>query len=108
MYISTPISEGVSASLFEAMAAGSFPVCTDLPGVRAWIESGKNGYLVPVDDHEALANAIMDAWNNKELMKQALKENKAVIDDKATFQKNMPMIVSMYEHLIRKEKVPNL
>lgn len=104
MYISTPISEGVSASLFEAMAAGSFPVCTDLPGVRAWIESGKNGYLVPVDDQEALANAVMDAWNNKELMKQALRENKAVIDNKATFQKNMPVIVGMYERLIAEKR----
>jgi glycosyltransferase involved in cell wall biosynthesis len=104
MYISTPISEGVSASLFEAMASGSFPVCTDLPGVRAWVENGRTGYLVPVDDHEALANAIIDAWNNKELMKQALCTNKAIIDEHATFQKNMPQIVDMYRELISRKK----
>ena len=43
LYVSVPETEGVSASLFEALASGCFPVVTDLPGTRAFIESGKNG-----------------------------------------------------------------
>jgi glycosyltransferase involved in cell wall biosynthesis len=53
------IYEGLPGVLIEAMAAGCRVVSTDCTGGPAEIlEKGKNGRLVPVGDHAALAEAI--------------------------------------------------
>src|SRR6266480_554774 len=43
VFVSTSRSDGNNISLNEAMACGAFPVATDIPANRVWIENGKNG-----------------------------------------------------------------
>lgn len=50
--------EGVPRSLIEAAAAGLPIITTDTPGCRDVVEDGVNGFLVPVRDSSALANAL--------------------------------------------------
>ncbi|MCX7155361.1 MAG: glycosyltransferase family 4 protein [Rhodocyclales bacterium] len=50
--------EGVPRSLIEAAAAGLPIITTDTPGCRDVVEDGVNGYLVPVRDSNALADAL--------------------------------------------------
>lgn len=50
--------EGVPRSLLEAMAMEKPIITTDNVGCREVVEDGKNGYLVPIKDSKALANAI--------------------------------------------------
>lgn len=50
--------EGLPKTLLEAAACGRAIVATDAPGCREIVRDGQNGYLVPVKDPEALANAI--------------------------------------------------
>jgi N,N'-diacetylbacillosaminyl-diphospho-undecaprenol alpha-1,3-N-acetylgalactosaminyltransferase len=52
--------EGVPRSLLEAMAMGKPIVTTDNVGCREVVDEGRNGYLVPVRDSQALAKAIGD------------------------------------------------
>jgi len=49
---------GIPHSLLEAMAMAKPIITTDSVGCKEVIENGKNGFLVPVKDTEALANAI--------------------------------------------------
>ena len=58
VYVSTSLSDGVPNSLLEAMACGLACIVTDIPADRTWIENGKNGFLVPLSDAEALAVRI--------------------------------------------------
>ncbi len=60
MFVSSSDFEGMSNSMLEAMALGLPCVCTDCPagGARAVIKDGENGLLVPVNDAEALADAM--------------------------------------------------
>jgi glycosyltransferase involved in cell wall biosynthesis len=51
-------AEGMSNALLEAMAYGLPCVATDIPGNDVLIDDETTGLLVPVDDPEALANAI--------------------------------------------------
>lgn len=59
--------EGVPNALLEAMALGMPVVSTNCsPGGAAFlIEDGENGLLIPVNDEEALSNAIISMYENK-------------------------------------------
>jgi glycosyltransferase involved in cell wall biosynthesis len=59
--------EGVSNALLEAQAAGVPAVVTDIPGSVLVVEHRLTGYVVPVDDTEALADAIIALLDDVEL-----------------------------------------
>lgn len=56
----TSLSEGFSNSLIEYVASGLPAVTTDVGGAREVVTSGVNGYVVPVNDYEALAESILN------------------------------------------------
>ena len=60
MYVNSSDYEGISNAMLEAMAIGMPVVCTDCPigGAKATITNGENGLLVPIQNAEALANAM--------------------------------------------------
>jgi len=50
--------EGIPRTLLEAMSMEKPVITTDTAGCRAVVEEGRNGLLVPLKDHAALASAI--------------------------------------------------
>jgi glycosyltransferase involved in cell wall biosynthesis len=101
IYVSMTSSDGMALSLLEAMACGAFPVVSDIPANREWIADGRNGFLVPLDSPEALAEKLGDAWKKQELRKQAAKRNWETVQEKAVYQKNMSVIESAFIDLLR-------
>lgn len=69
MFVSSSDFEGMSNSMLEAMAIGLPTICTDCPagGARAIIKDHENGILVPVNDVDALANAMKEVAGNPKL-----------------------------------------
>lgn len=61
--------EGLSNALLEALCVGTACVATDSPtyGNRALIKDGVNGFLVPVNDLDALAEKMLLVTENDEL-----------------------------------------
>lgn len=53
-------SEGFSNALIEAMAAGLPVVATDVGGNAEAVEEGVNGLIVPADNPDALADALLE------------------------------------------------
>lgn len=51
--------EGLPGSLLEAAACGRALIATDVPGCREIVIHGKTGLLVPLEDPEALADAMI-------------------------------------------------
>jgi glycosyltransferase involved in cell wall biosynthesis len=100
-YISMPITEGVSASLFEAMASGCFPIVSDLPGNRSWITEKVNGILVPSENHIKLAKELEWAFNNSTVTKKAIVENRKFVEENANYKTNMKKIADSYNDLIK-------
>ncbi len=101
LYISMPATEGMSASLLEAFATGCYPIVSDLPGNRAWIEHNVNGMLVPVDRVDLLTEAISDFWGRKEeALGTTLEMNLKIIQQKADYSKNMKHIADIYHQII--------
>lgn len=57
--------EGLSNALIEAMMVGLPCITTDYPGARELITHGENGFVVPMNDADALASAIEKLINNE-------------------------------------------
>lgn len=100
LYISMPITEGVSASLFEAMATNCYPIVTDIPGNQSWIKHRENGHLIPVDDFEMLAEQVVWAFENSDYRKNAVLQNRKFIEQNADYSTNMKIIATKYHELI--------
>ena len=50
--------EGLPKALLEAAATGLPLVATDVPGCREVVQDGVNGFLVPPENAQKLANAL--------------------------------------------------
>jgi glycosyltransferase involved in cell wall biosynthesis len=98
LYLSTPVTEGASSSLMEAMAAGCFPIVTNLPGNKSFIENGKNGILVDVGSPKSLADAILKL-NNK-FCEKAVIYNRLYAEQKMNKEANMQLFWNKYKELV--------
>ena len=103
-YISMPTTEGVSASLFEAMACNCYPIVSNIPGNQSWITHRKNGQLITVDDSKMLADEILWALENKAYRNESVVNNRKLIEDNADYKINMNIIAIKYHELINTTK----
>ena len=100
IYISMPITEGVSASLFEAMACNCYPVVSDIPGNKSWIKHRKNGQLIKIDNIEMLAEELIWSFENWESRNQAVIQNRKFVEENANYDINMKIIADRYHKLL--------
>ena len=106
-YISMPITEGVSASLFEAMACGCFPIVTNLPGNKSWITNHENGILIPSKNYSVLAEEIVYSFERDIWRKAVVHRNRKIIEEKANYEVNMKKIAKIYHKLINQKNTTN-
>ena len=59
--------EGLPKSVIEAEAIGRPVVTTDSVGCRDTVIDGKNGYMIPIKDSDALAMALKNLIDNPDL-----------------------------------------
>lgn len=59
VYVLPSYREGTPRTVLEAMAMGRAVITTDAPGCRETVVDGDNGFLVPVRDADALAQAML-------------------------------------------------
>ena len=107
IYISTVITDGVSASLLEAMSCGVFPIVTNNASNRLWIQDNINGYLVDYGDHEGLAKKIISAFENYKLREFAGKMNRSTILDRASIDVNMKIFENAWSKLLDRSSKNN-
>lgn len=67
VFVFPSLSEGLSLSLLEAMAAGLPVVATDVGGNPEIVRPGETGFLVPVRDPETLADRILTLLRDQAL-----------------------------------------
>lgn len=88
--------EGVPRSTQEAMAMGRPVITTDAPGCRETVEHGRNGFLVPVRDPRALAEAMLRFIEQPELIESMGRESRRMAEERFDVYKvNAVMLQAM-------------
>lgn len=102
VFVSIALSDTTSVSLLEAMACGLFPIVSDIPANREWIEHGSNGFIVPPHDTTAVAGAIINAWRDPQLRADAAKKNADLIEARADWFQNMAIVKDLFNHIAKR------
>jgi glycosyltransferase involved in cell wall biosynthesis len=99
VYVSVPSSDSLALSNLEAMAAGAFPIVSDLRSADGWIVQGVNGLRVPPGDVDALAAAIRRALGDPELRRTAAESNRQLVEARGLREPNMLLMERHYYRL---------
>jgi Glycosyltransferase len=102
VYVSVPSSDGTSVTMLEAMAAGAYPVVSDLPANREWVDP-EGGTVVPVRQVAPLAEAIVAALDDPARRSSAAKHNLELINQRGLWEVNMAPMEKAYRGLARVE-----
>jgi glycosyltransferase involved in cell wall biosynthesis len=90
IYVSLSSSDGTSVSLLEALATGLFPVLSDIPQNREWVdETEGNGILVPLNNARALAEALDTAAADRVRRERAATYNRQLVKERADARVNL-------------------
>ena len=65
VYAISSHTEGLPMTLLEAMAAGVPVVASSVGGIPSVLDNGRNGYLVPAGDTDALTETLFEVLTNK-------------------------------------------
>jgi glycosyltransferase involved in cell wall biosynthesis len=98
IFVSIPSSDATSVALLQAMAAGAFPIVSDLPTQREWIRHGINGFLAPLHDPATLARLVEQALEDAMLRRTAADLNRRIVEERGLNELQMR---KMEEHYYR-------
>jgi glycosyltransferase involved in cell wall biosynthesis len=85
--LSSVTIETFPMSFLEAMAMERPLVATRVGGVPEMIEEGENGYLVPLRDEAALADALVKVVANRETVRRLGARSRAIVEEKFTVER---------------------
>ncbi len=97
VYVSSSLSDGTSISLLEAMATGTFPVVSDIPANRPWVEHGRNGLLFPPGDDAALANCLAEALEDAQRRAEAALICRQIVLDRGDLRKGADLLLEVFQ-----------
>jgi glycosyltransferase involved in cell wall biosynthesis len=92
-------NEGFGMVLLEAMASGLPIVGTDMTGAIDCVENGKEGFIVPARDADALADAILWCYEHPEASRTMGKAARARIENQFTLDHYNQRQIALYRSL---------
>lgn len=96
--------EGLPKSLLEAAACSRPLVASDWPGCREIVRHGENGFLVPVHDSEALAEALQALLDAPALRARLGARGREIVVNEFAEERVIAETLSLYDALLRKTK----
>jgi glycosyltransferase involved in cell wall biosynthesis len=96
LYLAATHSDGTSISLLEAMACGCPALVSDIPGNREWLTPGENGWLFPPGNPAVLAEAILQAVEQRDRLPEMGRSARRLAEVRADWTQNFPWLFEAY------------
>ncbi|WP_324662037.1 glycosyltransferase [Haloarcula sediminis] len=93
-------SESFSLVRLEAMAAGCPVVVTDISGAREMVREGEEGFVVPIESPEPIADAVTTLLSDYDLTKQIARQARDRIEEKYDWRKIAEEYLDVYRSLV--------
>ena len=101
IFVFTPRApEGHPWVIVESMAAGLPIVSTDQGAISECVLEGRNGFIVPAGDPEAIARRLEDLIMNSGLRERMGKESRRLYEEKFTEQKMVEQMAQTFNTVI--------
>lgn len=92
--------EGMPLTVFEAMAAGVPVVATRVVGIQEVVRDGETGLLVPPNDPDALASALLQARRNPRLCQELSVAGRHYVNTHARLKDMVEGYSALYEQIM--------
>lgn len=89
-------NEGIPRVLLEGAAMGKPLVTTDHPGCREAVKDGVNGYLVPIKDAIAAAEAVEKLLHDKNMRRAMGRESRVLAEAEFDIEKTAEQTLRVY------------
>lgn len=96
LYLSASIVDGSSVSLLEAMGCGTPVLMSAIPGNLEWVRDNENGMLFECRDTQTIADKILFAVENRDVIHAFAETARSDIEAKADWNKNKAKIKIAY------------
>ena len=97
LFVLPSLGEGISNTILEAMACGLPVIATDVGGNPELVAPGKTGTLVPVADHEKMAQALLAYVRDPARMAQEGRAARAEIEARFSMEAMVAGYLRVYD-----------
>lgn len=101
IYIGLSRSDGISASMIEAMSRGAIPIQSDTSCCDEWLDDELGGYLVSYDDVNQISSHVLSILKNKDFQIRAAQHNYHSLREKLAEAKTKQASMETYNSLSR-------
>lgn len=103
----TSHAEGFPNVVLEYMAAAKPVVATDVGGVREAVTDGETGWIVALDDDEAMAREVMALLKDPARARQAGLAGRRIVEEKFTPAAHVSAVLALYNEYCNDGKTYN-
>jgi sugar transferase (PEP-CTERM/EpsH1 system associated) len=101
-FVLPSLAEGISNTILEAMASGLPVIATGVGGNAELVTHGRNGEIVPPDDVEALAQALLRLAADPARAAAMGREGRAEVERRFSLQAMVEAYQGLYDRQLRK------
>lgn len=100
LYIGLSKSDGISASMIEAMANGAIPIQSDTSCCDEWLIEGQGGFLVRYDDIDEVARLSLRVLDDVHFRRRAAEVNETELRARLSSEAAQESALSTYREVL--------
>jgi glycosyltransferase involved in cell wall biosynthesis len=100
IFVIPSIEDGFGMVILQAMACGLPVICTANTGGEDLIENGKQGFVIPIRDVEALKKKILFLYENPEICEEMGRLAKAKVEKEFTWDHYGEKMIKEYKRIL--------
>lgn len=98
-FVLSSLREGLPNVVLEAMASNRAVIATKCNGIPGLVKDGQNGLVIPVDDEDAIYQAVRKCLLTDEVRVQLANAGRSTVEERFCFDGRMKKVVGVYRQL---------